>query len=154
MAEMQIGVYGGMNTNFNSPVTLHKGALSDSRTVDWEGRSFQMPPYWGAQATYWLNANASWGIGIDYTHSKAYAALNFATDPVYRHLDFTDGNNLLLLNLLRPARRRQTCALPRRWRRGGHPPWKSNSKPSLAKIPGSTSLPAGRPRSWADWNTG
>jgi lipid A oxidase len=100
MAEMQIGVYGGMNTNFNSPVTLHKGALSDSRTVDWEGRSFQMPPYRGAQATYWLNANASWGVGIDYTHSKAYAALNFATDPVYRHLEFTDGNNLLLLNLL------------------------------------------------------
>jgi lipid A oxidase len=100
VAEMQVGVYGGAHTNVNSPVTLHKGALSDSRTVDWEGRSFQMPPYWGVQATYWLNANASWGVGIDYTHSKAYAALNFATDPVYRHLEFTDGNNLLMLNLL------------------------------------------------------
>jgi lipid A oxidase len=99
-AEMQIGAYGGANTNLNSPVTLHKEALSDSRNVDWEGRSFQMPPYWGVHATYWLNANASWGIGIDYTHSKAYAALNFATDPVYRHLEFTDGNNLLMLNLL------------------------------------------------------
>jgi lipid A oxidase len=99
-AEMQIGAYGGANTNLNSPVTMHKGDLSDSRSVDWEGRSFQMPPYWGVHATYWLNANASWGVGIDYTHSKAYAALNFATDPVYRHLEFTDGNNLLLLNLL------------------------------------------------------
>jgi len=100
VAEMQVGVYGGMNTNFDSPVTLHKGALSDSRMLDWEGRSFQMPPYWGVQATYWLNANASWGVGIDYTHSKAYAALNSATDPIYRHLEFTDGNNLLMLNLL------------------------------------------------------
>ena len=99
-AEVQIGVYGGANTNFNSPVTLHKDGLSDSRTVDWEGRSFQMPAYWGVQATYWLNANASWGVGIDYTHSKAYAGLNFATDPIYRHLEFTDGNNLLMLNLL------------------------------------------------------
>lgn len=99
-AEMQIGAYGGANTNLNSPVSLHKDALSDSRNVDWEGRSFQMPPYWGVHATYWLNANASWGVGIDYTHSKAYAALNFATDPVYRHLEFTDGNNLFMLNLL------------------------------------------------------
>lgn len=59
-----------------------------------------MPPYWGVQATYWLNTNASWGLGIDYTHSKAYAPFNFASDPTYRHLEFTDGNNLLLLNLL------------------------------------------------------
>ena len=99
-AEMQIGVYGGANTNFSSPVTLHKDALSDARNVDWEGRSLQMPPYWGAHATYWLNATASWGVGVDYTHSKAYAALNFASDPVYRHLEFTDGNNLLMLNVL------------------------------------------------------
>src|SRR5262245_13495340 len=99
-AETQIGVYGGANTNFSSPATLHKDGLSDSRTMDWEGRSFQMPPYWGVQAVYWLNGNASWGVGIDYTHSKAYAGLNFATDPVYRHLEFTDGNNLLMLNLL------------------------------------------------------
>ena len=100
VAEMQIGAYGGMNTNFNSPATLHKDALSDSRTMDWEGRPFQMPPYWGVQATYWLNANASWGVGVDYSHSKAYAALNFATDPIYRHLEFTDGNNLVMFNLL------------------------------------------------------
>jgi len=47
VAEMQVGVYGGMNTNFDSPATLPKGALSDSRTMAWEGRPFQMPPYWG-----------------------------------------------------------------------------------------------------------
>jgi lipid A oxidase len=99
-AEMQVGVYGGMNANFSSPATLHKDGLSDSRTMDWEGRSFQMPPYWGAQAIYWLNRGAGWGVGLDYTHSKAYAPLNFATDPVYRHLEFTDGNNLVLLNLM------------------------------------------------------
>jgi lipid A oxidase len=100
VAEVQIGVYGGLNTNVASPVTVHKGALSDSRSVDWEGRTFEMPPYWGAQATYWLNANASWGVSLDFTHAKAYAGLNFATDPVYRRLEFTDGNNLLMLNFL------------------------------------------------------
>ena len=99
-AEMQIGVYGGMNSNFSSPATLHKGTLSDNRTMDWEGRSFQMPPYWGVQASYWLNPGPGWGVGLDYTHTKAYAPLNFATDPVYRHLEFTDGNNLLLFNVM------------------------------------------------------
>lgn len=99
-AEMQVGVYGGMNTNFNSPATLRKDGLSDSRTMDWEGRPFQMPPYWGVQAIYWLNRGAGWGVGLDYTHTKAYADLNFATDPIYRHLEFTDGNNLLILNLM------------------------------------------------------
>ena len=99
-AETQISVYGGMNTNLSSPATLHMGALSDSRTMDWEGRSFQVPPYWGVAATYWFNSSASWGLGLDYTHTKAYAALNFATDPIYRHLEFTDGNNLLILNLM------------------------------------------------------
>jgi len=100
MAEMQIGVYGGANSNFSSPATLSKGTLRDERTMDWEGRPFEMPPYWGAQATYWLNAGAGWGVGLDYTHTKAYAPLNFATDPVYRHLEFTDGNNLVILNLM------------------------------------------------------
>lgn len=99
-AEMQIGVYGGANTNFSSPVTLRKGGVSDERTVDWEGRSFQMPPYWGVQATYWLNAGAGLGLGVDYAHAKAYAKIDFASDPVYRHLEFTDGNNLLIFNLM------------------------------------------------------
>jgi lipid A oxidase len=97
---MQVGAYGGMNANLSSPVTLHKGDVSDSRTVEWEGRSLQMPPYWGIQATYWLNPGSSWGLGLDYTHSKAYAGLDFSSDPVYRHLEFTDGNNLLLVNLM------------------------------------------------------
>ncbi len=44
--------------------------------------------------------SSGWGLGVDYTHSKAYAALNFATDPVYRHLEFTDGNNLLTFNVM------------------------------------------------------
>jgi lipid A oxidase len=100
LAEMQIGVYGGMNGNFSSPATLHKGTLSDDRTMDWEGRSFQMPPYWGVQASYWFNPGAGWGVGLDYTHTKAYAPLNFAADPIYRHLEFTDGNNLLLINVM------------------------------------------------------
>jgi lipid A oxidase len=100
-AEVQISVYGGMNTNFSSRGELHQGALNDERTFDWEGKSFQMPPYWGAQVTYWFNRGASWGLAFDYTHAKAYATnVDFATDPFYSHLEFTDGNNLAMINLM------------------------------------------------------
>src|SRR4029077_13027279 len=87
-AEMQISVYGGMNTNFDSKGTLNKNGVHEERTFEWDGLSFQMPPYWGVQGTYWFNRGASWGIAIDYTHAKAYADLNFATDPTHSHLEF------------------------------------------------------------------
>ena len=100
LAEMQISAYGGMNTNFDSKGTLNKGGVHEERTFEWDGNSFQMPPYWGVQATYWFNRGASWGVAVDYTHTKAYANLNFATDPTYSHLEFTDGNNLVIANLM------------------------------------------------------
>jgi lipid A oxidase len=99
LAETQIGVYGGANTNFSSQVKL-TGPVRDSRTVDWDGDSFGMPPYWGLRGTYWLNNASSWGIAVDYVHAKAVARINFAADGVYDRLEFTDGNNLLTLNLL------------------------------------------------------
>ena len=99
-AETQISVYGGANTNLSSPGTLVKGGFSETRDFDWEGKSFQMPPYWGATITHWWNRGPSWGLALDFTHAKAYADLDFATDPTYSHLEFTDGNNLLMLNLM------------------------------------------------------
>jgi lipid A oxidase len=100
LAEVQISAYGGMNTNFDSKGTLDKGAAHEERTFEWEGLSFQMPPYWGVQGTYWFNRGASWGVAVDYTHAKAYANLNFATDPTYSHLEFTDGLNFVIANLM------------------------------------------------------
>lgn len=99
-AEMQFSAYGGMNENLSSRVRVDKAPVSETRTMDWEGNSFEMPPYWGVRATYWLNSNPSWGVALDYTHAKAYADLNFATDPTYSHLEFTDGLNILTVNLL------------------------------------------------------
>ncbi len=99
-AEFEIGFYGGANTSFSSRVELHNGALSDVRTMDWDGVSFTIPPYWGLRGIWWHNRGSSWGVGVDYTHAKARADLDFATDPVYSRLEFTHGNNLLFLNIL------------------------------------------------------
>lgn len=100
LAEVQLSVYGGTNTNFDSKVKTDRGSVHDSRTVSWDGKSMEAPPYWGARATYWLPNNNPWGVALDYTHQKAYADINFTADPVYDHLEFTDGNNIVTLNAM------------------------------------------------------
>lgn len=97
-AEIQFSIYGGANTNFSSDVTTKKGPVNSTRTIDWEGKSFDMPPYWGARGTYWFEEGPKqgWGVAVDFTHAKAYGDLNFRADPTYYQLEFTDGLNLLI----------------------------------------------------------
>jgi lipid A oxidase len=101
VSETQISVFGGINWNFGSTVTVNAPGVPgghDERSVDWDGGSFEMPPYWGVRATYWLGKH--WGLAVDFIHTKALADINFAADPVYDRLEFTDGNNLLLFEVL------------------------------------------------------
>ncbi|MBO0766210.1 MAG: outer membrane beta-barrel protein [Hyphomicrobiaceae bacterium] len=106
LAETQISIYGGANWNFGSDVKITRPGFvnnpgSETRSIDWDGDPFEAPPYWGVRGTYWLSRFASWGFAIDYTHQKAIAHLNF-NDPAeeFSHLEFTDGNNVLLLEAL------------------------------------------------------
>lgn len=99
LAETQISVFGGLNENLGSTVRLEKGSVSE-RSIDWEGKSFEMPPYWGVRGTYWLGTASPWGLAIELTHTKAAAKLDITTDPTYSRLEFTDGNNLLTFNVL------------------------------------------------------
>jgi lipid A oxidase len=100
-AEVQIQVYGGVNGNFSSDVSVRKpGVVTDNRSIDWDGKSFAMPPYWGARGIYWLDSSPNWGVAIEFTHAKAYAKLGGAAGAVYDRLEFTDGNNIFTANVL------------------------------------------------------
>ena len=99
-AEIQLQGYLGANTAFSSDLTVDKGGLYDKRDIAWDGKSFEAPLYYGARGTYWFEPQTSWGVALDFTHQKAYAKLNFATDPTYDHLEFTHGNNIATLNAL------------------------------------------------------
>ena len=71
-AEVQFQAYGGMNGNLSSDVSLHRQGLpTDTRSVDWEGKPFEMPPYWGVRGIYWLDSKPGWGLALEYTHAKA-----------------------------------------------------------------------------------
>lgn len=101
-AEVQIQVYGGANATFKSDVSLHRTGLpTDTRSVAWEGKPFEMPPYWGVRGVYWLDSAPGWGVGLEFTHAKSYAKLNgTAAGALYDTLEFTDGNNIVTANAL------------------------------------------------------
>ena len=69
---MQISVYSGFNTAFDSDVTYSNNGAEGTNNAHWDGQSFQAPPYYGVRGIYWFE-NAplnNWGLAIDYTHDK------------------------------------------------------------------------------------
>jgi len=98
-AEATISVYGGANFSPHSTVKTRSaaGQAETRRNVGWDGASFEMPPYYGVRATWWLEQMPSVGIAIDFTHAKVMA------DPIpagFTKLEFTDGINFLTANAL------------------------------------------------------
>jgi lipid A oxidase len=97
--ELEVGVYGGINQSQDSEGTLSNGTDSQSATIDWSGKSFVPPIYYGARVTYWPDSIANWGFGVDFTHAKVYADLDGeGVAGNYNRLEFTDGMNLLTAN--------------------------------------------------------
>ncbi len=98
--ELQVSGYSGFIASADSDVDSNDGATSYSNSVSWEGKPFEMPPFWGARVTYWTDRWQNWGGAIDFAHSKVYAELNGAVGGVYDTLEFTDGLNLLTANVM------------------------------------------------------
>ncbi len=99
--ELEIGLYGGANVAGNSNITAKRNGATDKASIAWNGRSDEMPPYWGARATYWFDSAPGWGISLDYSHSKVYSDLNDAElVGKFTTLEFTDGINTLAANAM------------------------------------------------------
>ncbi|RUT31208.1 lipid A oxidase [Arsenicitalea aurantiaca] len=100
--EIEFGIYGGLNESAHSKAILSNGTDELVDYVTWEGKSFEASYYYGVKVTYWPEAMADWGFGIDFTHAKAYADLaDSGMDLDYSVLEFTDGLNQLTLNAFR-----------------------------------------------------
>lgn len=96
-AEVELSFYGGIQGALSSDVTIaDDDAIADSSfELDWEGRSFEAPPYYGIRVTNWQSP--SFGYGIDFTHNKVYPENDVLPDG-FRRLEFTDGLNTLTVN--------------------------------------------------------
>lgn len=96
-AEVELSFYGGIQGALSSDVTIaDDDAIAESSfELDWEGRSFEAPPYYGIRVTNWQSP--SFGYGIDFTHNKVYPENDVLPDG-FRRLEFTDGLNTLTVN--------------------------------------------------------
>jgi len=98
-AEMGLSVYGGFQTAPHSDVEVSDGP---DFTAEWEGQSFQMPPYYGIRGTWWMDnlGIPNLGLSVDFSHAKVYADSDTLASSGWSHFEFTDGINLLTLNAL------------------------------------------------------
>ncbi|AEM42155.1 lipid A oxidase [Ketogulonicigenium vulgare] len=101
MAEVELGVYGGVQSAPHSTVTIDGDSVLADRdfTAGWDGNSLEAPPYWGIRATWWRHDNI--GFGLDFTHAKVYADGQTLANSGLDTLEFTDGLNILTLNIYR-----------------------------------------------------
>ena len=97
-AETEISLYSGWQTSPHSRIsgTIATGTSAGpvDKLIGWDGRSFDMPPYYGARVTFWNDRNTGWGF--EFTHDKAYAGDDML--PEFSKLEFTDGHNIITVN--------------------------------------------------------
>lgn len=100
-AEDQLSFYGGVQGSPHSGVTGNDpgGVGAIDFTAGWEGRSTDMPPYWGLRWTRWQNETFGWGVDIN--HAKVYADDETLAESGFSHFELSDGLNIVTLNAWR-----------------------------------------------------
>ncbi|WP_136634435.1 outer membrane protein [Pseudooceanicola onchidii] len=97
-AEVELSFYTGYQTSPHSRITGVRGSGGGaySNLIGWQGKSFEMPPYYGVRATWWRDNDI--GFGVEFSHNKAYAPA--AEMPAgFTRLEFTDGHNIITANV-------------------------------------------------------
>lgn len=99
MAEMELSIYSGWQTAPHSRLYGdYPGTGADiDALIGWEGRSFEMPPYYGVRGTWWKNERL--GFGLEFTHAKVYAPDDEKAAIGFSDLEFTDGLNIVTANV-------------------------------------------------------
>lgn len=114
--ETLIAGYGGVTHTQASNVHFAKPGVTDltAHDVQWIGRPFKSPIYYGVRAMHWP-ASGRLGSMLDFTHAKAISVreqmVRFSgtrngqpadgtvlNDTTFRHLEFSHGHNMLTIN--------------------------------------------------------
>lgn len=96
-ADVEVSFYTGYQDAPHSGVTGHADGQDFDFTADWEGKSWEMPPYYGIRAMWW---EGNLGYGVEFNHAKVYASDDTLSDNDFDTLEFTDGLNLFTFNVL------------------------------------------------------
>ena len=100
-ADWEISLYTGFQTAPHSGVTgTDPGGVGDfDFNAEWEGRSGDMPPYYGIRATYWTTETL--GFGLEFNHAKVYLDDGQRESLGFSSFELTDGHNLITANVMR-----------------------------------------------------
>lgn len=99
-AEIELSLYTGYQASPHSRIDGEDSAGEDiDALIGWEGRSFEMPPYYGVRATWWRSSK--WGFAAEFSHNKEYASDDDLDAIGFERLEFTDGHNIITLNVMR-----------------------------------------------------
>ena len=98
---IEFSIYGGLQSSPHSRITgKHSTSGAQySELVGWEGKSFDAPIYYGIRTTFWRGDKLSYGA--EFTHTKAYAPNKALLSAGFDRLEFTDGHNIITLNINR-----------------------------------------------------
>lgn len=101
--EFSLSIYSGYQTSPHASISgTDPGNAVDSNvdfTPAWEGRSFEMPPYYGVRGTWWRNETL--GFGLEFNHAKTYAEETAMVANGFSSMEFTDGLNIITANVYR-----------------------------------------------------
>ncbi|MDQ8698659.1 hypothetical protein [Hyphomicrobium sp. LHD-15] len=114
--ETMFAGYSGVPFTYASDVHVKKSGVHDftAKNIDWEGKPFVNPIYYGARIVRWLGDGRT-GTMLDFTHSKTLSKLddeveftgtiNGAPAPeraalrsIFKKLEASHGHNMLTLN--------------------------------------------------------
>lgn len=99
-AEVEISLYFGLQSVRESSAdgNLPDGTPFD-RDIDWKGRPFDAPIYYGGRVMWWNDNN--FGFGIEGTHTKAIAPDDEAASIGLGRFELSDGHNVFTANVMR-----------------------------------------------------
>ena len=99
-AEMELSLYSGWQTAPHSRISGdYPGGGSYDALIGWEGRSFELPPYYGVRGMWWRDEKL--GFGLEFTHTKVYAPDDERSALGFDNLELTDGLNIITVNAMR-----------------------------------------------------
>lgn len=100
VAETELSLYIGWQTAPHSRVEGSDPVAGVfSRAIGWDGKSFEMPPYYGGRITFWRTESFGWGF--EATHAKAYMPAADRAALGFDRFELTDGHNIVTVNAQR-----------------------------------------------------
>ena len=98
--DYELSIYSGWQTAPHSRVSGdYPGGGDYDALIGWDGKSFEMPPYYGLRGTWWRSE--TFGVALEFTHAKVYAPDDEREAIGCDSFEFTDGHNLLTVNAMR-----------------------------------------------------